>query len=307
MRIRHCTQLDDVIVLACQNTFNNSWILFCVHVKVGNEKALQVSRHLVVTDLHRMKAAMDKVPHQVENVRIVERKEKIVELLVSYNCSRVMQIQMSLDETDDGKGRRIFKFKHALPMFHCADAIMASDSNDVIVVDKLKRDTQRQALVSIVSTKKQMRGHNKKKGQADQAVAFSSDNLLMFDEQEVHAASHQSVIVPTADSVTIVSVASESNGMHRLCRYELVKMTVDELVDHYLNADDLIMAQCIISKYGLKQTKVYEHRLRLKQFTDANMLEQLLIELIEPLHANVDTFDSQFNDVMRKLMQILLR
>ena len=37
------------------------------------------------------------------------------------------------------------------------------------------------------------------------------------------------------------------------------------------------------------------------------MLEQLLIELIEPLHANIDVFDEQVNDVMRKLMQIMLR
>ena len=176
---------------------------------------------------------------------------------------------MSLDENNDTQ-QKVYKLKHALPMFKCSD-IISTENNDLLVVDKLKKTVPiqaaegeasrelRQSLLSVVSTKRLARGNFKKqvgkkdsKPDADTPPAFSSDNLLMFDEQEQHAMNHQSVIIPSESCISIFSVNSEANGTHTLYRYDVVKMTVDELIDHYLNADDLLTAQSIISKYGLK-------------------------------------------------------
>ena len=83
----------------------------------------------------------------------------------------------------------------------------------------------------------------------------------------------------------------------------LIRNSLDEILDYYLERDDLLTAQKLIVGYNLKSTKILEYKLRSCAYRDADIVKEFLSISFERLQND----KANYQELFIKLTHIILK
>lgn len=83
----------------------------------------------------------------------------------------------------------------------------------------------------------------------------------------------------------------------------LIRISLDEILDYYLERDDLLTAQKLILRYDLKSTKILEYKLESCAYRDADVVKEFLDISFEELQNG----KTDHQELFMKLTHMILK
>lgn len=99
-------------------------------------------------------------------------------------------------------------------------------------------------------------------------------NLLLFETQE-HLSDLTTCFVTMEDEVSILSY---DDKLKELSVFQLIKISLEQTIDHFLDQNNQMMALKLIQQNGLKQTKIWEWQLKKSNYVNSVLLKNMIAE-----------------------------